>query len=105
MTDSNADILELQAELEALRHDNDVLLGLMTGGYAYFIRQFMVGHQQPEGLTPQECERTILDALKRVLATQKRFECEYLPEIAAVLAKMSQTVPLDPYLQKVAELE
>jgi hypothetical protein len=91
---------DLQEELDALRHDNALLLGLMAGGYAYFLRQFMIGHQK--GLSAADCEQTILDALKRVLSTQQRFSCEYLEEIEAALAKMTQTVPLEPYLQKIA---
>jgi hypothetical protein len=98
-------IEELQQELEALRHDNDVLLGLMTAGYAYFIRQFMVGHQSAQGLSAAVCEQTILDALKRVISTQERFGCEYLNDIAAILAKMTQTVPLEPYLKQLSEGE
>jgi hypothetical protein len=106
VTESQQDfesIEALQQELDTLRHDNDVLLGLMTGGYAYFIRQFMVGHQSTEGLSAAVCEQTILDALKRVISTQERFGCEYLSDIAATLAKMSQTVPLEPYLQQLSE--
>jgi hypothetical protein len=34
---------DLHQELELLRHENDLLLGLMAGGYAYFLRQLMVG--------------------------------------------------------------
>ncbi len=91
---------DLQNELDALRHDNALLLGLMAGGYAYFLRQLMIGHQK--GLSAADCEQTILDALKRVLSTQERFSCEYLAEIEAALAKMTQTVPLEPYLKKIA---
>jgi hypothetical protein len=98
-------ITDLQQELEALRHDNEVLLGLMTGGYAYFIRQFMVGHQSAQGLSAAVCEQTILDALKRVMSTQERFGCEYLNDIAAILAKMTQTVPLEPYLKRLSAEE
>lgn len=99
MTDSVEIPEELQKELDALRHDNALLLGLMAGGYAYFLRQLMIGHQK--GLSPADCEQTILDALKRVLSTQERFSCEYLVDIAAALAKMTQTVPLEPYLEKI----
>ncbi|WP_404784536.1 hypothetical protein [Altericista sp. CCNU0014] len=99
MTDSVKIPEDLQQELDALRHDNALLLGLMAGGYAYFLRQLMVGHQQ--GLSPTACEQTIVDALKRVLSTQERFGCEYLAEIEAALANMTQTVPLESYLKQI----
>jgi hypothetical protein len=89
---------DLQHELETLRHENALLMGLMTGGYAYFLRQFMVGFQK--GLSAADCEQAIVDALKRVLSTQDRFDCEYLADIEAILAKMSHTVALDPYLER-----
>jgi hypothetical protein len=89
---------DLQQELETLRHENALLMGLMTGGYAYFLRQLMVGHQN--GLSAADCEQTIVDALKRVISTQERFECEYLAEIDAILSKMTQTIALEPFIQK-----
>ncbi len=92
---------ERDQELELLRQEKMILLGLMAGGYAYFLRQFMIGHHTPEGLTPELCEQTILDALRRVLSTQERFGYEYLSEIEAALARMSQAHPLEPYVQKV----
>jgi hypothetical protein len=88
----------LQQELDELRHENALLMGLMTGGYAYFLRQLMVGHQK--GLSAADCEQAIVDALKRVLSTQERFGCEYLAEIEAILVKMTQTVALEPYVQQ-----
>lgn len=90
---------ELQTELDELRHENAVLMGLMAGGYAYFLRQLMIGHRQ--GLSAIACEQAIMDALKRVLSTQHRFGYEYLPDIEAALAKMSQTTPLAFYLQHI----
>jgi hypothetical protein len=89
---------DLQQELEALRHENALLMGLMTGGYAYFLRQLMVGYQN--GLSTADCEQAIVDALKRVLSTQERFGCEYLAEIEAILSKMTQTVALEPFIQQ-----
>jgi hypothetical protein len=89
---------DVQQELDALRHENALLMGLMTGGYAYFLRQFMVGHQN--GLSAEDCEQAIVDALKRVLSTQDRFNCEYLADIEAVLLKMTHTVSLEPYIDK-----
>lgn len=90
---------DVQQELETLRHENELLMGLMTGGYAYFLRQFMVGHHQ-NGLSDQACEQAIVDALKRVLSTQDRFDCEYLADIETILLKMSHTVALEPYIEK-----
>jgi hypothetical protein len=91
---------ELHRELELLRHENDILLGLMAGGYAYFLRQLMVGQQNPDGLSSGVCEQTIIDALRRVQSTQKRFGYEYLEEIEAVLNRMTNTLPLGSYLEK-----
>jgi hypothetical protein len=91
---------DLHRELELLRHENDILLGLMAGGYAYFLRQLMVGQQTPDGLSPAVCEQTIVDALRRVQSTQMRFGYEYLEEIEAVLDKMTKTLPLASYLKK-----
>lgn len=95
------DVDELEQELELLQQEKMILLGLMTGGYAYFLRQFMIGHHNSAGLSPDLCEQTILDALKRIISTQERFGYEYLSEIEAALARMSQASPLDPYVQKV----
>jgi hypothetical protein len=91
---------EFYQELELLRHENEILLGLMAGGYAYFLRQLMVGQQTPDGLSPDVCEQTIMDALRRVQSTQRRFGYEYLAEIEAVLTKMTNTLPLATYLKK-----
>ena len=89
---------DIQQELDTLRHENALLMGLMTGGYAYFLRQFMVGCQH--GLSAADCDQAILDALKRVLSTQERFECEYLADIETILQKMTHTVDLKPYVEK-----
>lgn len=92
---------ELEQELEALRQENTLLQGLVTGGYAYFLHHFMVGHQTQMGLTADACEKIVIDALKRVLSTQNRFQWEYLSEIETILNKMTTVVPIEPYLQKV----
>jgi hypothetical protein len=89
---------DVQQELDNLRHENALLMGLITGGYAYFLRQFMVGHQN--GLSAEDCEQAIVDALKRVLSTQERFDCEYLADIESILLKMTHTVALEPYVEK-----
>lgn len=95
----SADLPEdLQQTLETLRHENALLMGLMTGGYAYFLRQLMVGHHH--GLSAVQCEQAIVDALKRVLSTQERFDCEYLADIEAILLKMTHATALEPYLEK-----
>ena len=99
------DIDAQEQELELLRQEKMILLGLMAGGYAYFLRQFMIGHHNPAGLSPDLCEQTILDALKRVISTQERFGYEYLSEIEAALARMSQAHPLAPYVKQVPPTE
>lgn len=77
----------------------------MTGGYAYFLHHFMVGHQSEMGLSAEACEKIVVDALRRVLSTQDRFQCEYLREIEAILNKMTTVVPIAPYLQKISSSE
>jgi hypothetical protein len=96
---------DLEQEIEMLQQEKMLLLGLMAGGYAYFFRQLMIGHQTTQGITSEDCERTIVDALRRVIATQNRFGYDYLAEIEAALAKMTQTVPLLPYLQQLSETQ
>lgn len=96
------EIDDQEQELELLRQEKMILLGLMAGGYAYFLRQFMIGHHNSAGLSPDLCEQTILDALKRVVSTQERFGYEYLSEIEAALTRMSQAYPLEPYIQAVS---
>ena len=91
----------LEQELEHLRQENTVLQGLITGGYAYFLHQFMVGHQSQIGLSAEACEQIVIDALRRMLSTQDRFQWEYLSEIETILDKMTTAVPLAPYLQQV----
>ncbi len=97
------EIKSLIDEVDELRHENAVLLGLMSGGYAYFFRQLMVGHQNLQGLSAEVCDRILVDALKRVMSTQARFGYDYLAEIEAALEKMTMTVPLKPYLEKASE--
>jgi hypothetical protein len=97
------DINSLINEVDELRHENAVLLGLMAGGYAYFFRQLMMGHQTAQGLSAEVCDRILVDALKRVMSTQARFGYEYLAEIEAALEKMTMAVPLKPYLEKAGE--
>lgn len=91
----------LEQELKHLRQENTVLQGLITGGYAYFLHQFMVGHQSQIGLSAEACEQIVIDALRRVISTQNRFQWEYLSEIEAILNQMTTAVPLAPYLQQV----
>ncbi|WP_299490577.1 hypothetical protein [Acaryochloris sp. IP29b_bin.137] len=91
----------LEQELEALRQENTLLQGLMTGGYAYFLHHFIVGHQSEMGLSAEACEKIVVDALRRVISTQERFQWEYLSEIEAILNKMTTVVPITPYLEQI----
>lgn len=97
------EIKNLIDEVDELRYENAVLLGLMAGGYAYFFRQLMMGHQTADGLSAEVCDRILVDALKRVMSTQTRFGYEYLAEIEAALEKMTMAAPLKPYLEKATE--
>ncbi|NJM66959.1 MAG: hypothetical protein HC851_15455 [Acaryochloris sp. RU_4_1] len=96
---------DIEQELAVLRQENTLLLGLMTGGYAYFLHHFMLGHQSQEGLKAEDCEKVVVDAIKRMLSTQNRFQCEYLSEIAAILNRMTTVISLEPYLQEIATID
>jgi hypothetical protein len=95
----------LEQALTALRQENTLLLGLMTGGYAYFLHHFMLGHQSQEGLTAEACEKVVVDGIKRILSSQNRFQCEYLSEIEAILTRMTTVMSLEPYLQEITAID
>jgi hypothetical protein len=99
MEDSQPNQALLQ-ELEQLQDDNELLLGLMTGGFAYFFHQLILGHQQ-HGLAAEACEEIILKALHRIRSTETRFGCEYLSDIEATLEKVTGTQSLQSYLNKI----
>ena len=96
----NQEIEELYREVEDLHQETAMLLGLMSGSYAYFLQQLMVKHQAQEPLTPENCEKIVVDSLKRVLATQKRYNYDFLTEIKTALSKMSQPTPFEDYLKQ-----
>lgn len=87
--------------LADLEYENALLLGLMVGGYAYFLNHLMVGHHNQQGLSPAACEQIVVDALKRVMTTQDRFACDYLGDLEQALAKMTTVLSLEPYLQQI----
>jgi hypothetical protein len=97
----NREIDDLYHEVEELHHETEMLQGVMAGSCAYFIHQLMLGHQSQQGLSSEQCQRIVVDALKRILSSQKRFEYDFLTEIEAVLAKMSQPAALNDYLEKI----
>ncbi|OLP20360.1 hypothetical protein BST81_01100 [Leptolyngbya sp. 'hensonii'] len=99
----NREIDDLYAEVEDLHQQTAMLTGFLAGGYAYFLQRFMLAHQQQTGMTPEVCEQIVVDALKRILSSQKRFEFDFLAEIQTVLNKMSQPIPLDPYLGQIED--
>jgi hypothetical protein len=96
----NQEIEDLYLEVEELHRETALLTGLMAGSYAYFLQKLMLGHQGQAGLSAEECEQIVVDALKRIQSSQKRFELNFLAEIETVLQKMSQPLPLEPYLQQ-----
>jgi hypothetical protein len=97
----NQEIEDLYLEVEELHRETAVLMGLMAGSYAYFLQRLMLAHQDSSGLSAQDCEKIVVDALKRVQSSQNRFEYDFLSEIQAVLQKMSQPLSLDPYLEQI----
>lgn len=99
----NQEIEDLYLEVEELHRETALLTGLMAGSYAYFLQHLMLGHQSQTGLSTQDCEKIVVDALMRVQASQNRFEYDFLSEIQAVLQKMSQPLSLDPYLQQIQQ--
>jgi hypothetical protein len=96
----NQEIEDLYLEVEELHRESALLTGLMAGSYAYFLQRLMLGHQGESGLSAQECEQIVVDALKRIRSSQSRFEYDFLSEIQAALQKMSRPLPLDPYLDQ-----
>jgi hypothetical protein len=97
----NQEIEDLYLEVEELHRETAILAGLMAGSYAYFLQRLMLAHQDQTGLSSQDCEKIVVDALNRVQSSQNRFEYDFLSEIQAVLQKMSQPLSLDPYLQQI----
>ncbi len=96
----NQEIEELYREVEDLHQETGMLLGLMSGSYAYFLQQLMLKHQAQEPLTPENCEKIVVDSLKRILITQNRYDYDFLAEIQAALSKMSQPTPFEDYLKQ-----
>jgi hypothetical protein len=75
----NQEIEDLYLEVEELHRETALLTGLMAGSYAYFLQKLMLGHQGQAGLSAEECEQIVVET---------------------VLQKMSQPLPLEPYLQQ-----
>ena len=101
----NQEIDELYKEVEDLHQETAMLMGIMAGSYAYFLQHLMLGHQHQTGLTVEVCEQIVVDALKRIQSSQERFGYDFLAEIQAVLQKMNQPIPLEPYLARLSVIQ
>jgi hypothetical protein len=97
----NREIDDLYHEVEELHHETAMLQGVMAGSCAYFIQQLMLADQSQQGLSAEQCQQIVVDALKRILSSQKRFEYDFLTDIAAVLEKMDQSTALNNYLKRI----
>lgn len=96
----NQEIDGLYEEVEALHGETGILMGLMAGSFAFFIKQLMAAHQSKSPLEPHHCEQMVIDALRRVVSTQHRFDMDLVSEIRATLKKMNAAESLQPYLDK-----
>ena len=96
----NREIDELYEEVEALHGETGMLMGLMTGSFAFFVKQLMAASQSKTPIEPHQCERMVIEALRRVISTQHRFDVELVSEIQATLNKMTDVESLQPYLDK-----
>ena len=96
----NREIDELYEEVEALHDESGMLLGLMSGSFAFFIKHLISAHQSGEALEPEACERMVVNALQRVLSTQNRFDYDLISEIQNTFRKMDETGMLTQYLDK-----
>lgn len=96
----NDEIDELYAEVEALHEETDLLLGLMSGSFAYFMSRLMTAHQAGQSISPEQCEQIVIDALRRVLSTQNRFNYDLICEIQTTFSKIDETHLLLSYLEK-----
>ncbi|MBW4552856.1 MAG: hypothetical protein KME35_17355 [Aphanocapsa sp. GSE-SYN-MK-11-07L] len=93
----NREIDDLYREVEELHHETAMLQGVMAGSCAYFIHQLVLGHQSQQGLSPEQCQQLVIDALKRIRSSQNRFEYDFLTDIEAVLDKMHLSNALKDY--------
>lgn len=96
----NREIDTLYEEVEELHGETGMLMGLMAGSFAFFIKQLMAAHQSQTPIAPHQCEQMVIDALRRMVSTQHRFDADLVSEIRATLKKMNQAESLQPYLDK-----
>jgi hypothetical protein len=97
----NREIDDLYCEVGDLHQETAMLQGVMAGSCAYFLHQLMLGHQNQQGLSPEQCQQLVIDALKRLRSSQNRFEYDFLTDIEAVLDKMDQANALQAYLEEI----
>ncbi len=97
----NREIDDLYHEVEELHHETAMLQGVMAGSSAYFIHQLMLGHQSQQGLSAEQCQQLVVDALKRLRSSQNRFEYDFLTDIEAILEKKYPSNPLKDYLEQI----
>ena len=102
----NREIDTLYEEVEALHGETGMLMGLMAGSFAFFIKKLMTAHQSQTPIDPHQCEQMAIDALRRIVSTQHRFDADLVSEIRATLNKMNAAELLQPYLdQAIAQYE
>lgn len=100
LSNLNREIDELYEEVEALHRETDLLLGLMSGSFAFFIKHLISAHRAGAALSPEQCEQMVVDALRRVISSQQRFEYDLISELRTTYGKMDSSSHLSTYLAK-----
>lgn len=102
----NQEIHELYEEVEDLHAETGMLMGLMAGSFAYFSKYLLAASQSDQGLSPEECESIWMEAIGRVLSTQRKFDYDLVKEIRDTLGKMKGAPDLQQYFdQAIADLQ
>lgn len=85
----NREINGLYEEVEDLHGETGMLMGLMAGSFAYFSKHLLAASQAGKSISPDECEAIWLDAIKRVISTQKKFDYDLVKEIRSIIGRMN----------------
>ena len=99
-TDLNREIDDLYEEVESLHDETGMLLGLMSGSFGFFLKHLITAHQGGDAIAPEDCEQMVIDALRRVLSTQHKFNYDLISEIRDVMLKMDESGSFARYLDK-----
>ena len=87
----NREINDLYEEVEDLHGETGMLTGLMAGSFAYFSKFLLAASRDDKAITPKECEDIWLDAVKRVISTQQKFDYDLVKEIRSTIGRMNDS--------------